>query len=739
MRSLAQLLLTVLLNASWQIAVVTVFAACCSWLLRGTAAWCRHSIWVAALVISLCLPIISGLNALEFSTAPKQPTPNLTRSEHQASITRQAGLPEIDLTEPTITAVQLPIVEPARQSGWNSPIRLNRNLAVVLVGLYAFFFIYRSFKLLGAWRRTAAIMRSVWSMQVPSRAAAIIARCQTAIGVTRVRVVCSESVQMPITAGVLNPLIILPTQLLSEADEEVLLSAIGHELVHVARRDYLLNLIYELIYLPVSFHPAAAVLRRRIKQTRELCCDELVAKKLLAPEVYARSLVRLVGSVPLARRLSPDTTIGITDADILEVRIMSLLRKPKLSARHRALLLIAASLLLIIPCVAAASFALRFDIPGVVPGISTEQERNREGNEKLQSAREELKRREQELKERVRNNPNLQGKEGEAVQRLERELQEAATKLRQEEEAQQSRGEGERVRQMQEALAKIEREHPGDEAKIREAQQKIAEMEKLYTKDRMREVQEAIAQMERNRPENEARLREAQAALAQMEKNRPENEARMREAREKIEQLQKSLPENEARSRVLREQLAITEKQHLDTKLKAEQAQLPGRAQEEIARQQETLTQEQREKIEEKLKHERRIEEVVEQQEREAREKSEAEEDEIKTKIKSKEYDKQIRKDVDKRIRKELEDAGREDRAKEQAELAQLATISMDRAIQIAISQHPGKVLSCSLGRQKDGQAFYRLVIINGEGGKSSATHVWVSATDGRILKTEHE
>ena len=65
--------------------------------------------------------------------------------------------------------------------------------------------------------------------------------------------------------------------------------------------------------------------------------------------------------------------------------------------------------------------------------------------------------------------------------------------------------------------------------------------------------------------------------------------------------------------------------------------------------------------------------------------------------------------------------------------------MSMDRAIQIAVSQHPGKVLSCSLGRQKDGQAFYRLVIINGEGGKSSATYVWVSATDGQILKTEHE
>src|SRR6185503_9381004 len=135
-----------------------------------------------------------------------------------------------------------------------------------------------------------------------------------------------------------------------EEDVDLLSSALGHELVHVARRDYILNLVYELIYLPISFHPAAAMLRRRIKQTRELCCDEVVARKLMAPEVYARSLVRLVGSVPLAGRLVSDTTIGITDADILEVRIMTLLKSSKLSTRRKTLLLIAACLLLAAPC-----------------------------------------------------------------------------------------------------------------------------------------------------------------------------------------------------------------------------------------------------------------------------------------------------------------------------------------------------------------------------------------------------
>ena len=130
---------------------------------------------------------------------------------------------------------------------------------------------------------------------------------------------------MPITVGILKHLIILPERLLREIDEEVLTSAIGHELVHVARRDYLVNLIYEFIYLPLSFHPAAALVRRRIKQTRELCCDESVAEKLLRPEVYARSLVRLIGSAPVGRRLAANTNIGINESDILEVRIMSLL------------------------------------------------------------------------------------------------------------------------------------------------------------------------------------------------------------------------------------------------------------------------------------------------------------------------------------------------------------------------------------------------------------------------------
>ncbi len=101
----------------------------------------------------------------------------------------------------------------------------------------------------------------------------------------------SETLPVPVTIGLFHPVIILPEPLLREGNIDLLTSAIGHEFIHVARRDYLLNFIYELLFVPISFHPAAALLRRRVKQTRELCCDELVAERILNAEVYARSLV----------------------------------------------------------------------------------------------------------------------------------------------------------------------------------------------------------------------------------------------------------------------------------------------------------------------------------------------------------------------------------------------------------------------------------------------------------------
>jgi len=219
----------------------------------------------------------------------------------------------------------------------------------------------------------------------------IVERCATAIktNAVNVRLCSTESVSVPITIGMFNPVIILPRLLLNEGNEEVLTSAIGHELIHIQRRDYAFNLAYELLFLPLSFHPAAALIRRRIRQTRELSCDELVAERILNAEVYARSLVQLASGTPTLRRLSITTTVGIADADILEARIMSLLNKTKVDTPRKRMLLIAVSLLLLVPCLAAGSFAMKFDLKRseAVNQEPSQQEKQRREEETVKRAR----------------------------------------------------------------------------------------------------------------------------------------------------------------------------------------------------------------------------------------------------------------------------------------------------------------------------------------------------------------
>ena len=358
MRTSSQLLLNFLLNAAWQIALIAALASLGAWLLRSSATRYRHWLWVGAFCLAFLVPAATAIRtSVETVTASTSIEPILVGEPIQ--------LPSLDQNTSTTSGVQ------------PSVIQLNTNLVFLLLGIYGIFLLYRSFKLFQAWRNTRSIRRSALELDADENIAAIINKCESdlAAGSRSIRVMRSETLPVPVTMGLARPVIILPDALLREGNTELLTSAIGHELIHVTRNDYVLNFIYELLYLPLSFHPAAALLRRRIKQTRELCCDELVAARILNAEVYARSLLRLAGSAPTLRQLSVTTTVGIADADILEARIMSLLSKPKMTTRWKKMLLVIVSILLLVPCVAAAAFNVRFDLETIVQDPAKEEVR----------------------------------------------------------------------------------------------------------------------------------------------------------------------------------------------------------------------------------------------------------------------------------------------------------------------------------------------------------------------------
>ncbi|MFK7907658.1 MAG: M56 family metallopeptidase [Chitinophagales bacterium] len=111
------------------------------------------------------------------------------------------------------------------------------------------------------------------------------------MGIARnVQLLISNKVEGPVTFRLFKPVILLPIQLftgLSVTQIEVLLL---HELAHIRRLDYAVNLCQSAIEVLLFFHPLIWWINRQIRLEREHCCDDLVLQIQSNPHLYAHAL-----------------------------------------------------------------------------------------------------------------------------------------------------------------------------------------------------------------------------------------------------------------------------------------------------------------------------------------------------------------------------------------------------------------------------------------------------------------
>src|SRR6476661_6262370 len=259
-------------NASWQIAAITVVAATAAVLLRNGPARYRHLLWLAALVLSTIVPLLGTPRAIPVDNSVFSLTQQATSSS-PAPVS-----PEPDLSLSRLTT--------RRARVFNA----TSSTMVWLTIAYLLLVAWRVIRLGRFWVKKERLRRSAIFHGLASGVVQIAQRCCAILETQNIEVVSSAVARVPCTIGVRRPLIVLPEKFCM-ANEERLLSVIGHEMAHVARRDYLTNLICEFVLLPISFHPLALLIKGRIDRERELACDELVSKHLLPPKIYARSIV----------------------------------------------------------------------------------------------------------------------------------------------------------------------------------------------------------------------------------------------------------------------------------------------------------------------------------------------------------------------------------------------------------------------------------------------------------------
>ncbi|HWB27730.1 MAG TPA: M56 family metallopeptidase [Chitinophagaceae bacterium] len=103
----------------------------------------------------------------------------------------------------------------------------------------------------------------------------------------------SELVKSPLTVGFLKPLILIPLASINNLTTYQLEAVILHELAHIKRADYIINIVQSIIEISLFFNPFIQLLGKAIKRERENSCDDWVLQFQYDPSTYAEALLRI--------------------------------------------------------------------------------------------------------------------------------------------------------------------------------------------------------------------------------------------------------------------------------------------------------------------------------------------------------------------------------------------------------------------------------------------------------------
>jgi beta-lactamase regulating signal transducer with metallopeptidase domain len=150
-----------------------------------------------------------------------------------------------------------------------------------------------SVRLLFGWLRAHAIAKRNASDAAPEWQR-IAARLANALNLRRaVQLLESAAVEVPTVIGWLRPVVLLPAATLTGLSTEQMEMILAHELAHIRRNDFFVNLMQAVVETLLFYHPAVWWISNRIRVEREHCCDDVAVSVSGNALVYARALTRL--------------------------------------------------------------------------------------------------------------------------------------------------------------------------------------------------------------------------------------------------------------------------------------------------------------------------------------------------------------------------------------------------------------------------------------------------------------
>jgi beta-lactamase regulating signal transducer with metallopeptidase domain len=258
----------------------------------------RYVVASIGLALMLTLPAVSGaqkFQALRAIDEAAMDTPMASNITARVGQSRELGSPSRDTAAARETATfdRMPGAPGVRLAWLRASIRRIEPLLPTLILVWILGVTLLSLRLFTGWiwiqrLRTRGVSAACGECQRMSTRLA--RRLHIARAITLLE---STLVDVPTVIGWLKPVVLLPASALGALSPPQLEAILAHELAHIRRHDYLVNLLQTLVETLLFYHPAVWWLSGRIRIERENCCDDLAVSLCGDPVAYANALADL--------------------------------------------------------------------------------------------------------------------------------------------------------------------------------------------------------------------------------------------------------------------------------------------------------------------------------------------------------------------------------------------------------------------------------------------------------------
>ncbi len=205
-----------------------------------------------------------------------------------------------------------------------------------------------------------------------------------------VRLMLSVKAQVPMVIGYLKPIILLPAATIDHLNIEQLETILLHELAHIKRHDYLINILQAFVETILFFNPFVWLVSAIIRREREHCCDDLVLDHTREPLFYATALAALASGQKSAPALALAATGQSNHLFNRIQRIMEMKKNPFSYSRMAAAILIisatSCSLVWLTPAFARSGKDKQSTAKTTTPALSSKDTSNASMSEEQQLA-----------------------------------------------------------------------------------------------------------------------------------------------------------------------------------------------------------------------------------------------------------------------------------------------------------------------------------------------------------------